>query len=164
MLQRAMWTMAMCAVLGADASASDAKVYPGMMCAPTDGNWTGTRISTGRLLNETGATKEYMCPVLRDETLEDIVDNVSRVYVVDNNTSTNFSCTLYSRWQSTNSNGGSWSATGVTAGNSSNMKTIMLTGGLGHYDISMTTTNWYYMTCSVPATGVLISYYVDENN
>jgi hypothetical protein len=156
--------IALAALASAPAFASNGKMSGGGACIPSNGIWTGSQPSSGRMYNGSNGTVSYTCPVIKDEVNFDLVDTTNKVHVIDNSTTGNASCTLYSRYTTTAGATGTWSASGSTSGNSSFTRTILLSGSLGSGTDSNTSAVWYWLACDIPASGYLVSYYWDENN
>lgn len=156
--------------LSATAGADDAKILPGIACqaaTSTGAPYTSTQASSGRLFNSGTSTAYLNCPVVWDNTLNDLPDSGSFAWVVDQSSATGVTCTLYSAYQ-TAASVSSWSAAASTpAGLVSNVpQKLLLNGSLGYQDPTAVAA-WDYLRCSVPSSnggsnsGVL-SYYVFE--
>jgi hypothetical protein len=146
-------------VLSAPAAyALDAKVYPGMMCAPTNGfSYDSVRVFGGRLYNISTQTISIACPIVRDHTTG--AWNSIEIVAVDQHSTDNVAC---------------WGVSANRDGYTTVISQIKSTAGdaaagqvLTLPSISDTDKGYFYLQCNVPpsefgqGSGVA-SYYVVE--
>lgn len=118
-------------------------VYPGSNCVRAAGG-TPTFNSNGWLVNTTASTMVVQCPLYDNGT-----NFTGNVWVLDNSTTANVTCSSNAR----NPISGSGTQTKSTTGNSSSSMVLSFTGP----DIGGTFTFRFY-TCTLPPTTAIISY------
>jgi hypothetical protein len=118
-------------------------VYPGSNCVKVAGG-APTFNSNGWLVNNTSSLMIVQCPMYDNGT-----DFTGNVWVLDNSTTANVTCSSNAR----NPISGSGTQTLSTSGNSSSSKVLSFTGP----DISGTFTFRFY-TCTLPPTTAVINY------
>lgn len=143
------------------ARAADPKIYPGEMCNP---NTDDSQVSHfwGRLKNNSASTRNFECPVVRDQINKQIY--VGDVWVINQNANESLSCTLGMLLPLS---GGTHGASGYfstrsTAEVSPSPQELTPFGGLGHL-----VGGYAVMICSVPGlfngqqSGV-VAYHINE--
>jgi len=143
------------------ARAADSKIYPGEMCNPSVDDSQVAHF-WGRLKNNSGVTRNFECPVVRDQIDEPIT--VSDAWVINQNPNQNLSCTIGMLLPlSGGTNGASgYFSTRSTAVVGSSPQLLPPFGGLGHL-----VGGYAVMICSVPGlfggqqSGV-VSYHINE--
>jgi hypothetical protein len=143
-------------------ASEDDKLYAGAACQPSTATDQISRTSNGGMFNAGGLTQFWTCPVIRDNNANGSIE-FARITVVDNNVSSNISCTLFSR-----------TSTGVLhdslpgAQSTSPTGTKSITFGLGDVNaVDVVASGYAYFRCSVPGavgsrSGIL-TYTVTEN-
>jgi hypothetical protein len=127
----------------AAAAIDEPLVYPGSNCIRISGG-TPTYLSNGRIWNNTAVNITVQCPMYDKGT-----DFTGNVWVIDNSTSANITCTALAR----NPISGSGSQMKSTSGNASSSMVLSFDGP----DVGGTFTFRFY-NCVLPPTTQIISY------
>lgn len=127
----------------ANAAIDERLVYPGSNCVRAAGG-TPTFNSSGWLVNNTSSIMIVQCPMYDNGT-----DFTGNVWVLDNSTSANVTCSSNAR----NPLGGGGTQTLSTSGNASAAMALSFTGP----DVAGTFAFRFY-TCTLPPTTAIISY------
>lgn len=137
--------------------ASDGKYYPGSMCVPQYSSYEH-HLYYSRWFSDESSAILVDCPVVRDETGSSVGN--SAIYVVDNSSKDDVSCTL--AYQSFTGSSGGWSSTAATTSSrDSSTPTTLSTGA-----VSKVSSAFLYFSCEVAGTSSgdsgISGYYVSE--
>lgn len=155
-------SISLLAVLSANANADDAKTFPGANCQPSSQTQQISRDYVGRMYNTSSVGQYWTCPIVRDTMAYDSSNGIKNagLRVFDNNSSSNLSCSLYSR----GSTGASWDYAFSTT-------TSTNTGSLGFSNLQTPYYGYAYLRCYVPgrnngtgASSGITSYTVNEDS
>lgn len=152
--------MGLAGTVAADSAAlavDDGKDYPGALCLTRSAGAAFSRDFNGRMANPSSALLLLLCPGVHD--LADDIDGVD-VAVIDRNSSTNVSCTFYSRSRVGDFLG---FRTDASAGNSTTPQILTFDGDA----ISSETDAYMFFNCALPgavgtAQSMIVSYGIDE--
>lgn len=147
---------------GGDALAEDAKTNAGSQCVSASGSisYSTSSAAGGAYNSSSSSTATWICPLVRDSTDSDPVDDTTRITIYDPSSSYAFSCTQYERYVSGSVVSGGTSTGSNGSASSTGYTSFTLSGSLP--EISYT--GWYYLQCTVPPAARLYSYWSEEND